>query len=258
MTNKLRIDKLLAHMGHGTRSEIKKAVKQGKVTVDGAIVKDSGLIVNPLVDSITFEGEAVLYRDVVYFMMNKPQGVISATEDSREQTVIDLLQSNDRLMKPFPVGRLDKDTVGLLLLTNDGQLAHELLSPRKHVDKTYEALIQGAVGEADVSVFLSGVELDDGYVTMPASLSILERRVEPSETADEAGLGICSLIRLTIHEGKFHQVKRMFEAVGKRVLTLKRVAMGPLELDEGLAPGAYRELTPYEVELLKAHGGKKR
>ncbi|RIX54086.1 rRNA pseudouridine synthase [Paenibacillus nanensis] len=252
MAEKLRIDKLLAHMGYGTRSEIKKAVKQGKVTVDGKAVKDSGLIVDPAVQTVAYEGETVVYRDVIYLMLNKPAGVISATEDGRDRTVIDLLEPEDRLLNPFPVGRLDKDTVGLLLLTNDGQLAHELLSPRKHVDKTYEAWVLGDVGDADASAFRSGVELDDGYVTMPADLAVLEKR-----QADEAE-GMKSLIRLTIREGKFHQVKRMFEAVGKKVLTLKRISMGPLTLDEQLAQGEYRELTEEEVELLRAHRGKER
>lgn len=251
MADKIRIDRLLAHMGFGTRSEIKKAVKQGKVTLDGAVVKDSGLHVHPSVQTLYFEGEAVRYRDVVYFMLNKPQGVISATEDGRERTVIDLLAPEDRLLNPFPVGRLDKDTVGLLLLTNDGQLAHELLSPRKHVDKTYEALVQGDVGDSDVSAFLAGVELDDGYVTMPAELTVLERIADYGE-------GVRSYIRLTIREGKFHQVKRMFESAGKKVLMLKRVAMGPLSLDEGLQQGEYRELTEMEVALLRAHRGIER
>lgn len=254
MAEKLRIDKLLAHMGRGTRSEIKKAVKQGKVTVDGKIVKDSGLIVDPTIQTVVFEGETVIYRDVIYLMLNKPAGVISATEDGRERTVIDLLEPEDRLLNPFPVGRLDKDTVGLLLLTNDGQLAHELLSPRKHVDKTYEAWVLGDVGDADASAFQTGVELDDGYMTMPAELTVLEKQREDESDADE----VKSLIRLTIREGKFHQVKRMFEAVGKRVLTLKRIAMGPLALDEQLAQGEYRELTDEEVELLRAHRGRER
>lgn len=252
MAEKLRIDKLLAHMGYGTRSEIKKAVKQGKVTVDGKAVKDNGLIVDPAVQTVAYEGEAVVYRDVIYLMLNKPAGVISATEDGRDRTVIDLLQPEDRLLNPFPVGRLDKDTVGLLLLTNDGQLAHELLSPRKHVDKTYEAWVLGDVGGTDASAFQSGVELDDGYVTMPADLTVLEKR-----QADKAE-GMESLIRLTIREGKFHQVKRMFEAVGKKVLTLKRISMGPLTLDEQLAQGEYRELTEEEVGLLRAHRGRER
>ncbi|RCW45648.1 16S rRNA pseudouridine516 synthase [Paenibacillus prosopidis] len=245
MTKRMRIDKLLAHMGLGTRSEIKKAVKLGKVAVDGRIIKDSGLIIDPEQAEVAFDGEPVVYRNIVYFMLNKPQGVISATEDGRERTVIDLLELEDRLRDPFPVGRLDKDTVGLLLLTNDGQLAHELLSPRKHVAKTYEALVQGDVGEQDKQLFASGVTLDDGYVTMPAELRIANR-----EQRDEH---IYSTVTLTIMEGKFHQVKRMFEAVGKKVVYLKRVSMGPLQLDESLPEGSYRELREDEIELLRMH-----
>ncbi|SFE99011.1 16S rRNA pseudouridine516 synthase [Paenibacillus catalpae] len=245
MGKKMRLDKLLSHTGYGTRSEIKKLVKQGKVTVAGKVAKDSGLLVDPELDEVAFDGERVLYREVIYLMMNKPPGVISATEDRRERTVIDLLEPEDQLMEPFPVGRLDKDTVGLLLLTNDGQLAHELLSPRKHVPKTYEAVVQGDVGEEDQELFKAGVTLDDGYVTMPAHLKILKK--------DSGEGGVNSFISLTIMEGKFHQVKRMFEAVGKKVVYLKRVSMGPLELDADLEEGTYRELTDEEVALLRAH-----
>ncbi|WP_139994276.1 pseudouridine synthase [Paenibacillus paridis] len=248
MSKKIRIDKLLAHMGLGTRSEIKKAVKFGKVTLAGKVIKDSGIIVDQDTSEVAFEGVPVIYRDVVYFMLNKPRGVISATEDGRERTVIDLLESQDRLREPFPVGRLDKDTVGLLLLTNDGQLAHELLSPRKHVAKTYEAIVQGNVGETDKEQFSIGVTLDDGYVTLPAVLEIIGQ--------EEREDGTFSSISLTIMEGKFHQVKRMFEAVGKTVVYLKRVSMGPLALDESLPEGSYRELTLEEVELLRAHKRK--
>ncbi|GMK45612.1 pseudouridine synthase [Paenibacillus glycanilyticus] len=245
MGKKMRIDKLLSHTGYGTRSEIKKLVKQGKVTVAGKVVKDSGQLVDPELDEVAFDGERVMYREVIYLMMNKPPGVISATEDRRERTVIDLLEPEDQLMDPFPVGRLDKDTVGLLLLTNDGQLAHELLSPRKHVPKTYEAVVQGDVGEEDQTQFKAGVTLDDGYVTMPSDLKILKK------DGDEGG--VTSVISLTIMEGKFHQVKRMFEAVGKKVVYLKRVSMGPLELDADLEEGTYRELTDEEIALLRAH-----
>lgn len=245
MAKRIRIDKLLAHMGLGTRSEIKKAVKFGKVSVDGRVIKDSGLIVDPELAEVAFEGTPVVYRDVVYLMLNKPAGVISATEDSRERTVIDLLEPEDRLLEPFPVGRLDKDTVGLLLLTNDGQLAHELLSPRKHVAKTYEAEVHGNVGEEDKLLFSTGVTLDDGYITMPAELHILSNEQREED--------IFSTISLTIMEGKFHQVKRMFEAVGKKVVYLKRVSMGPLNLDDTLPEGSYRELTEDEVELLRLH-----
>lgn len=247
MGKKMRLDKLLSHTGYGTRSEIKKLVKQGKVTVSGKVAKDSGLLVDPEMDEVAFDGEKVTYREVIYLMMNKPPGVISATEDRRERTVVDLLEPEDQLMEPFPVGRLDKDTVGLLLLTNDGQLAHELLSPRKHVPKTYEAVVQGDVGGEDQERFRAGVTLDDGYVTMPAELKILQK--------DSAEGGVTSVISLTIMEGKFHQVKRMFEAVGKKVVFLKRVSMGPLELDADLEEGTYRELTDEEVALLRAHRG---
>ncbi|WP_336771658.1 pseudouridine synthase [Paenibacillus sp. MMO-58] len=245
MGKKMRLDKLLSHTGYGTRSEIKKLVKQGKVTVAGKVVKDSGQLVDPELDEVAFDGERVMYREVIYLMMNKPPGVISATEDRRERTVIDLLEPEDQLMDPFPVGRLDKDTVGLLLLTNDGQLAHELLSPRKHVPKTYEAVVQGDVGEEDQTQFKDGVTLDDGYVTMPSDLKILKK--------DSGEGGVISVISLTIMEGKFHQVKRMFEAVGKKVVYLKRVSMGPLELDADLEEGTYRELTDEEIALLRAH-----
>lgn len=245
MSEKLRIDKLLSHAGYGTRSEIKKAVKVGRVFVDGIKVKDSGLIVQPEKQKITFDDEQVFYRSTIYLMLNKPQGVISATEDGRERTVIDLLEPEDNLLSPFPVGRLDKDTTGLLLLTNDGQLAHELLSPKKHVDKTYEALVQGVVDEQDKQAFQEGVTLDDGYVTKPAHLVILQS----SQNAE----GDCTLIQLTITEGKFHQVKRMFQSVGKQVLTLNRLSMGTLQLDPKLSLGHYRELTEEEVQLLKQH-----
>jgi len=247
VSSRMRVDKLLSHTGYGTRSEIKKAVKQGRVMIDGAVIKDSGQIIDSQMNKVTFDGELVHYREYIYLMLNKPPGVISATEDLRERTVIDLLTSEDQLLQPFPVGRLDKDTTGLLLLTNDGQLAHELLSPRKHVDKTYEAAVLGEVGEVDITAFSEGVELDDGYITMPSSLTILDRYMTPA--------GRCSRIALTIREGKFHQVKRMFEAVGKKVLELKRVSMGPLKLDETLREGSYRELSDTEIELLRAHRG---
>ncbi len=248
MASKLRLDKLLSHMGYGTRSEIKRAVKQGVVTVDGMRAKDSGMQIDPHAQVVEWDGERVVYREVVYLMLNKPQGVISATEDARERTVLDLLDADDRVLNPFPVGRLDKDTEGLLLLTNDGKLAHDLLSPRKHVDKTYEAVVRGQVGEKDRLAFLAGVELDDGYVTMPAALTVLH--VESAE-----GQPPSSTIRLTIQEGKFHQVKRMFEAVGHKVTYLKRVSMGTLQLDPALGLGEYRALTAEELERLQERKG---
>lgn len=238
-----RLDKLLAHSGFGTRSEIKLLVKRKAVQVNGKAVKDSGLQVNPDADVITVDGEEVSYKEFVYLMLNKPPGVISATEDMRDKTVLDLIGPDFAHFEMFPVGRLDKDTEGLLLLTNDGKLAHELLSPRKHVPKTYYAEVDGAVDNQDKDAFLRGVELDDGYVTMPAELVIL------AEGNPQAG--IPSKIELTIMEGKFHQVKRMFQAVGKQVVYLKRMRMGGLLLDEYLKLGEYRELTETELQELK-------
>ncbi|MGM0524085.1 MAG: 16S rRNA pseudouridine(516) synthase, partial [Bacillota bacterium] len=176
--------------------------------------------------------------EFVYFMLNKPPGVVSATEDMRDETVIDLLELADQVRSPFPVGRLDKDTEGLLLLTNDGKLAHQLLSPKKDVGKRYYATVSGNVTEADITTFKQGVILDDGYQTKPADLIILE--------SDET-----SEIELVISEGKFHQVKRMFEAVGKQVVYLKRLKMGELELDPSLELGEYRELTEEELAYLR-------
>ncbi|MDF2671283.1 MAG: pseudouridine synthase [Paenibacillus sp.] len=239
-----RLDKVLAHMGYGSRSELRRLIKQKVVAVNGAKVSDFGLQVNPYEDQIHVNGELVVYKEFIYIMLNKPPGVISATEDSRDRTVIDLLEPAYQVFEPFPVGRLDKDTEGLLLLTNDGKLAHQLLSPRKHVPKMYFAEVLGEVDDRDAQAFLEGVQLDDGYITMPAHLTILSAAKDKEE-------GARSKIELTIMEGKFHQVKRMFEAVGKKVLFLKRMSMGALLLDEHLLPGQYRELTTEELESLQ-------
>lgn len=238
-----RLDKLLAHSGFGTRSGIRLLVRRGAVQVNGKTAKDAGLQVNPEQDKITVDGEAVVYREFVYLMLNKPPGVVSATEDTRDRTVLDLIGEEYAHFDLFPVGRLDKDTEGLLVLTNDGKLAHELLSPKKHVPKTYFAEVSGLVDEADGAAFRQGVALDDGYVTKPAELSILS----PGNPA----MDVPSKIELTIVEGKFHQVKRMFEAVGKKVVYLKRIRMGGLLLDDHLALGSYRELTEEELASLK-------
>lgn len=239
---KLRIDKILSHMGYGTRSEIKKAVKNGYVTVNGKTIKDSGMQINPDLDIVEIDGEVVKYREFIYLMLHKPPGVISATEDVREETVIDLLDEEYIIFQPFPVGRLDKDTEGLLLLTNDGQLAHNLLSPRKHVPKTYEAKVVGSIGDKEITAFQQGVTLDDGYVTKPAELIVTSR--------EQTDTGMISNIQVTIHEGKFHQVKRMFESVDSKVLYLKRISMGSLRLDPELPIGTYRELTEEELHSL--------
>lgn len=243
MKETLRLDKLLAHSGFGTRSEIRLLVRRGAVQVNGKIVKDSGVQVKPDKDQIWVEGKPVVYREFVYLMLNKPPGVVSATEDTRDRTVLDLIGEEYSHFDIFPVGRLDKDTEGLLLLTNDGKLSHELLSPRKHVPKTYYAEVAGQVDLHDAEAFRQGVELDDGYVTKPAELTIL--------SVSESGGAFLSKIELTIVEGKFHQVKRMFESVGKKVVYLKRLKMGALLLDEYLALGSYRELTEAELAGIK-------
>lgn len=236
----MRIDKLLANLGYGSRKEVKGLLKSGAVKINDVVVKDAKQHVDPNMETVTLNGEVLEYKEFIYLMMNKPQGVLSATEDHRDETVIDLLELDDQVYEPFPVGRLDKDTEGLLLITNDGQLAHRLLSPKKHVPKTYFAVIDQEVTEADIIAFKKGVTLDDGYVTKPGELKILKS-------------GIRSDIELTITEGKFHQVKRMFEAVGKKVIFLKRLTMGSLALDESLELGEYRELTDEEIELLKTY-----
>ncbi|WP_404404431.1 pseudouridine synthase [Jeotgalibacillus malaysiensis] len=234
----MRLDKLLSNMGYGSRKEMKKWLKSGSVTVDGKPVKDGKHQVDPEKQTVSVNGEEVHYREFIYLMMNKPQGVISATEDGMHETVIDLIDPEYHLFEPFPVGRLDKDTEGFLLLTNDGGLSHDLLSPKKHVAKTYFARINGNVTEDDIRAFKEGVTLDDGYKTKPGELVILSA-------------GETSEIELTITEGKFHQVKRMFQAVGKEVTFLKRLSMGPLELDQTLEPGDYRELKVEELNSLK-------
>ena len=233
----MRIDKLLSNMGFGSRKEVKQLLKKGVVRVNAEAIKNATLHINTEKDEVTVLGERVVYKEFIYLMMHKPQGVLSATEDKHDQTVIDLLDADSQHFEPFPVGRLDKDTEGFLLLTNDGKLAHNLLSPKKGVPKTYYAHIEGIVTEEDVERFAEGVILDDAYLTKPGELKILK-------SAD------VSEIELTITEGKFHQVKRMFAAVDKQVVYLKRLSMGPLSLDENLPLGSYRELTDAELELL--------
>ena len=232
----LRLDKYLADMGLGTRSVVKRGILKGQVSVNGIIIKKPETKIDLQADLVTWMGQAVLYSVFEYYMLNKPSGVISASEDKKEQTVIDLIQSRQR-KDLFPVGRLDRDTEGLLLITNDGALAHRLLSPRKHVDKVYYARICGQVTQADVDAFAGGIDIHEAKPAAPGQLKILKSGEE-------------SEIELTIHEGKFHQVKRMFHAVGKEVLYLKRIQMGPLVLDDSLKPGSYRKLTEKEMNML--------
>ena len=238
MAKKLRVDKVLSNLGYGSRAELKVHCKKGLVKINDKIISNPGTQVDTDIDKIEFNNEIVKYREFVYIMMNKPDGYLSATFDKRDPIVLDLIDPSYLTFEPFPVGRLDKDTEGLLVLTNDGQLAHRVLSPKKHVPKTYYAKIEGVVTEEDIKAFEKGVILDDGYETMPSQLKILK--------SDEL-----SEIELTIHEGKFHQVKRMFESVGKKVVYLKRLSMGKLILDEKLNLGEYRELTDEEVKLIE-------
>ena len=238
MGKKMRVDKLLSNVGVASRAELKKYCKQGLISVNGKVINNPGVQVDSESDDIRFNGEKIVYREFVYIMLNKPDGYVSATFDKYDPIVLDLIDQSYLVFEPFPVGRLDKDTEGLLVLTNDGQLAHRVLSPKKHVPKTYYAKIQGKVTEEDILAFEKGVILDDGYETMPSQMKILK-----SDDMSE--------IELTIHEGKFHQVKRMFESVGKKVVYLKRLSMGKLKLDESLKLGEYRELTEEEVKLIE-------
>ncbi len=236
-----RLDKIISNLGYGSRKEIKALVKKGLVKVDGEVVKDNGVLIDPEKSVININGEDLFYREYIYLMMNKPDGVISATYDNREETVIDLLEVEHRVFNPFPVGRLDKDTVGLLLLTNDGELNHRLISPKWHVDKVYYAKIDKAVDEKDVEAFKNGITLDDGYKCKEGKLEIINSSNEGAE------------VMVTIQEGKYHQVKRMFEALGKTVVYLKRTEFGGLPLDQELEEGEYRELTEDELALLKSY-----
>ena len=238
MKDKQRLDKVLSNFGFGSRTEIKSAVKNGLVTVDGKMIKDSGFYVDPIENVIEMNGIKLNYRKYIYLMMNKPKGVISATTDNKQKTVFDILPEKYKCFDLFPAGRLDIDTEGLVLMTNDGQLSHEILSPKKHVAKQYFAHVLGVVDENDIEAFSNGVTLEDGYKTLPAELEIIKSN-EISE------------IKLSIVEGKFHQVKRMFEAVDKKVIYLKRLSMGRLRLDETLGLGECKELDEADIALLK-------
>ena len=216
-------------------------LKAGRVTVNGKKEKSAKLQIDEKIDEIRFDGQVLEYEEFVYYMMNKPQGVISATEDPKHRTVLDLLDDIAQSKEVFPVGRLDIDTHGLLLLTNDGQLAHALLSPKRHVDKTYQAQVKGIMAQEDVEIFAEGIPLKD-FTCQPARLEILSTDTEKNQ----------SQIRVTIAEGKFHQIKRMVAYCGKEVVDLQRLTMGTLILDESLQRGEWRRLTKKELEILLA------
>ncbi|WP_446897690.1 pseudouridine synthase [Clostridium sp. LBM24168] len=234
-----RLDKVLSNMGYGTRKQIKAMVKDGHVSIDGVIIHDSSIKVDTDNNSIEIDGKLIDYKEYIYIMMNKPDGVVSSTYDNYEETVIDLLEPEYRAFDPFPVGRLDKDTVGLLLITNDGEMNHRLISPKWHVDKVYYAEIDKILSSSDIEAFKKGIILDDGYKCMPAKLEII--------SADKDG----SMANVIVQEGKFHQVKRMFESLGKNVVYLKRIKFGPIQLDNSLKEGSYRELSKFELESVK-------
>lgn len=238
MGKKQRLDKILSNMGYGSRKDVKKFIKDGRVEINNKLVKENNIRIDPYNSNITFDKSPVVYREYIYLMMNKPQDVVSSTDDPTNETVLDLLEYEHLIFEPFPAGRLDKDTEGFIFLTNDGKLAHELLSPKKGIGKTYYAEIDGYVKEDYISQFEEGIVLDDGYKTLPSKLKILES-------------SIFSKIELTITEGKYHQVKRMFQALDMEVNYLKRISIGPLVLDETLDLGEYRELNEEEIQLLK-------
>lgn len=229
----MRLDKFLANMGLGTRTEVKTLLKKGKVTVNNKVEKSPKTNVNPDSDEICCEDKLIEYRDKVYFMLNKPKGYVSATVDDQHSTVIDLISEFEHL-NLFPVGRLDKDTEGLLLITNDGNFNHQLMNPSKHVPKTYEVISKNSITKNDIESFKTGIELHDG-LTQPALLEV---------TDDEYKSFV------TIYEGRYHQVKRMFHAINNEVLALKRIKIGDLALDRQLESGDYRQLTPQDFKLL--------
>ena len=235
----MRLDKYLAESGLGTRTQVKALLRAGKVTVDGMVVKDPGLSVMPGKSTVIYNGDEVAWQKTVWYMMNKPAGVVTASTDARHRTVMNLLTGEDvSRRKLFPVGRLDIDTTGLLLITDDGVLAHHLLSPARHVEKEYEACLAGIITEDMVRAFALGLQIGDDKPTAPAVLTVV--RQEDS----------CATVRIILHEGRYHQVKRMALAAGTEVLSLRRLRMGPVVLDPALLPGQYRSLTREETELL--------
>lgn len=254
----LRLDKYLTELGVGTRSEVKKLIKAKQVTVNGVPVTKPEMKIDEQADEVCLRGEKLNYAAYEYYLFHKPAGCVSATEDNVHRTVMDYLTNAVR-SDLFPVGRLDIDTEGLLLITNDGALAHELLSPTKHVEKTYYAKILGKVTEEDVRLFEKGVDIGEDKPTKPARLAILKNDMSLgdmeldnlTEREDVTEDAVFSEIELTITEGKFHQVKRMFLAVGKEVVYLKRISMGSLVLPSDLKPGEYRALTDEELIALR-------
>ncbi len=247
---KARLDKILADSGLGTRSSVRDLIKSGTVKVNGISEKDPGKKVDTDMDEIIVRGELIDFRDKVYYMLNKPAGVITATEDKKQTTVIDLIKDKRR-RDLFPVGRLDKDTVGLLLITNDGDLAHRLLAPGKHVKKTYLVRVDGIITDEIKSGIEKGVDIGDEKLTAPAELREIKLLEDADVTAagEQAADGV-SEAEITITEGRYHEIKRMFEAFGLNVIYLKRLSMGGLKLDPDLQEGQWKILSEEEIVLL--------
>ena len=243
--NSMRLDKYLSLAGIASRTETSKAVRGGEVLVDGVPAKKADMQVDPDTVAVTFKGQPVTYRQFTYILMHKPDGVVSATEDGREQTVLDLLPEDLRRIRPalFPCGRLDKHTTGLMLLTNNGDLSHRLLSPARHVDKTYAFAVKFPLSQEDVAALEAGVDIG-GYVTAPCKVEL-----DPKDPEQRGSSG-----RITLHEGKYHQIKLMMEARHNQITKLQRITFGPLVLDPSLAAGEWRMLTEGEIGALEESG----
>jgi len=233
----VRLDKFLSISGVATRREAEKAARAGRILVNGLPERDSARQIDPVADMVVFDGEKIEYHENYYIMLNKPEGYVSATADRREPTVLELLPERLQRLALFPCGRLDKDTTGLLLLTDNGTLAHRLLSPRRQVEKKYRFACQIPVSDEGKAALEGGVVLDDGYRTLPAKLEL--------DAGRRSGI-------ITIHEGKYHQIKRMFGSIGNRILCLERISFGPLSLDPALPCGGWRYLSPDEVAQLES------
>lgn len=237
----MRLDKFLSDCGVGTRSQVKKDIRDGRVCVNGEICRSPETKISPESDTVSFQGRTLGYRGFEYYMLNKPAGCVCAARDNLHSTIFDWIPMNPR-KDLAAVGRLDLETEGLLLVTNDGALSHRLLSPRHHVDKLYEARVSGRLAEEDIAAFARGIDIGDEKPTLPAELVITVSGEE-------------SLCRVTIHEGRYHQIKRMFHSLGKEVLWLKRLQMGTFVLDEKLAPGEWRRLDERELEDVEKYKG---
>ncbi len=250
MQKMMRLDKYLADAGYGTRSEVKLLIRKSRVSVNGLIMKQADLKIDESKDKILVDGKAVDYQEICWYMLHKPAGTVSATQDRHDKTVMDLLE-DAKGKELFPVGRLDKDTEGLLLITNDGQMAHDLLSPHKHVEKTYQVLLDSPVEEKAAEAFLKGLDIGEKRMTRPAVLKLLDSGAfdVPADFHDSGRS--YGYAEVTITEGRFHQVKRMFHAVGHEVVYLRRIRMGALNLDPSLSPGQFRSLTEEEIRLLQ-------